>query len=60
VLHLVLQVYDMSLTCLYLLVSLMQLSQEVVDVALDGGQLILSVLQLGAVSSRSTALKSWL
>jgi hypothetical protein len=48
VLHLVLQVYGLSLTHLQLLVSLMQLGLEVVDVALSGGQLILNVLQSGA------------
>jgi hypothetical protein len=44
VLHLVLQVCGMSLTHLQLLVSLMQLSLEVVDIALGSDQLILSVL----------------
>jgi hypothetical protein len=47
-LHLVVHVYGLSLTHLQLLVSLVQLSLEVVDVALGGGQLILSVLQSGA------------
>jgi hypothetical protein len=37
VLHLVLQVSDLSLTHLKLLISLMQLGLEVVDVALGGG-----------------------
>jgi hypothetical protein len=45
VLHLVLQVCCLSLTCLYLLVPLVQLGLEVVDVALGSNQLILSVLQ---------------
>jgi hypothetical protein len=44
VLHLVLQVYSLSLTRLYLLISLMQLGLEVVDVALGSGQIILSML----------------
>jgi hypothetical protein len=48
VLHLVLQVSGLSLTHLQLLVSLMQLGLDVVDVALDSGQLILSVLQSDA------------
>jgi hypothetical protein len=47
VLHLVLQVGGLSLTHLKLLVSLVQLSLEMVDVALSGGQLILSMLQSG-------------
>jgi hypothetical protein len=44
----VLQVCGMSLTRLEMLVSLVQLDLKVVDVALGGGQLILSVLQSGA------------
>jgi hypothetical protein len=44
VLHLVLQVYSLSLTHLYLLASLVQLGLEVVDVALGSGQVILSML----------------
>jgi hypothetical protein len=48
VLYLMLQVCGLSLRHLELLVSLVQLSLEVVDVALGGGQLILSVLQSGA------------
>jgi hypothetical protein len=48
VLNLVLQVCGMSLTHLQLVVSLMQLSLKVVDIALGGDQLILSVLQSGA------------
>jgi hypothetical protein len=44
VLHLVLQVYGLSLTHLQLLISLMQLGLEVVDVALSSGHLLLSVL----------------
>jgi hypothetical protein len=48
VLHLMFQVSGLSLTRLQLLVSLVQLDLEVVDVALGGGQLILSVLQSGA------------
>jgi hypothetical protein len=44
----VLQVYGLSLTRFEQLVSLVQLDLEVVDVALGGGQLVLSVLQLGA------------
>jgi 2-polyprenyl-3-methyl-5-hydroxy-6-metoxy-1,4-benzoquinol methylase len=43
-----LQLCGLSLTRLELLASLMQLGLEVVDVALGGGQLILSMLQLGA------------
>jgi hypothetical protein len=38
----------------------MQLGLEVVDVALGGGQLILSVLQLGAGVGEVVALKSHL
>jgi hypothetical protein len=48
VLHLMFQVSGLSLTRLQLLVSLVQLDLEVVDVALGGGQLVLSVLQSGA------------
>jgi hypothetical protein len=48
VLYLILQLYSVSLTYLELLVSLLQLGLEVVDVALGGGQLVLSVLQSGA------------
>jgi hypothetical protein len=48
VLYLMLQLYGLSLTRLELLVSLMQLGLEMVDVALGGGQLVLSVLQSGA------------
>jgi hypothetical protein len=44
----VLQVYGLSLTHLQLLVSLVQLSFEVVDIALGSSQLILSMLQSGA------------
>jgi hypothetical protein len=44
----VLQVYGLRLTRFEQLVSLVQLDLEVVDVALGGGQLVLSVLQLGA------------
>jgi hypothetical protein len=47
VLYLVLQVYGLSLTRLELLISLLQLSLDVVDVALGDSQLILCVLQLG-------------
>jgi hypothetical protein len=47
VLYLVLYLYSLGLTRLELLISLVQLSLEVVDVALGGCQLILSVLQLG-------------
>jgi hypothetical protein len=43
-----LQLGGLSLTCLELLVSLVQLGLEVVDVALSSDQLILGVLQLGA------------
>jgi hypothetical protein len=43
-----LQLCGLSLTCLELLVSLVQLGLEMVDVALGGGQLVLSVLQSGA------------
>jgi hypothetical protein len=42
-----LQVGGLSLTRLQLLISLVQLSLEVVDVALGSSQLILSMLQLG-------------
>jgi hypothetical protein len=45
VLHLILQLCSLSLTRLELLVSLKQLCPEVVDVALGGGHLILSMLQ---------------
>jgi hypothetical protein len=45
----VLQLDGLSLTCLELLVSLVQLGLEVVDVALSSEQLILGVLQPGAV-----------
>jgi hypothetical protein len=48
VLYLILQLYSVGLTYLELLVSLLQLGLEVVDVALGGGQLVLSVLQSGA------------
>jgi hypothetical protein len=48
VLHLMFQVSGLSLTRLQLLVSLVQLDLKVVDVALGGGQLVLSVLQSGA------------
>jgi hypothetical protein len=44
----VLQVCVLSLTRLYLLVSLVQLNIELVDVALGSGELILSMLQFGA------------
>jgi hypothetical protein len=44
----VLQLHSLSLTCLELLISLMQLGLEVMDVALGNGQLILSMLQSGA------------
>jgi hypothetical protein len=44
----VLQVYGLSLTHLQLLVSLVQLSFEVVDIALGSSQFILSMLQSGA------------
>jgi hypothetical protein len=47
VLHLVLQVYGLSLTRLQLLISLMQLGLKVVDVALGSSQLILRMLQSG-------------
>jgi hypothetical protein len=43
-LYLILQLHSLSLTHLDLLVSLVQLDLEVVDVALGGGQLILSML----------------
>jgi hypothetical protein len=48
VLYLMLQLCSLSLTRLELLVSLVQLGLDVVDVALGGGQLILSVLQSSA------------
>jgi hypothetical protein len=48
VLHLMFQVSGLSLTRLQLLASLVQLDLKVVDVALGGGQLVLSVLQSGA------------
>jgi hypothetical protein len=44
----VLQLDGLSLTCLELLISLVQLDLEVVDVALSSDQLILGVLQPGA------------
>jgi hypothetical protein len=44
-----LQVCSLSLTHLSLLVSLVQLGLEVVDVALGSAQLVLSMLQSGAV-----------
>jgi hypothetical protein len=47
-LHLMLQVCGLSLIRLQLLIPLVQLSFEMVDVALGSGQLILSVLQSGA------------
>jgi hypothetical protein len=43
-----LQLCGLSLTRLELLISLVQLGLEVVDVALGGGHLVLSVLQSGA------------
>jgi hypothetical protein len=43
-LYLILQLHSLSLTHLELLISLVQLDLEVVDVALGGGQLILSML----------------
>jgi hypothetical protein len=48
VFHLMLQVCGLSLTHLELLISLVQLSLEVVDVALGGSHFILSVLQSDA------------
>jgi hypothetical protein len=47
-LNLVLQLSGLSQTCLELLVPLVQLSLEVVDVALSSNQLILSILQPSA------------
>jgi hypothetical protein len=47
-LNLVLQLSGLSQTCLELLVPLVQLSLEVVDVALSSDQLILSILQPSA------------
>jgi hypothetical protein len=44
----ILQLYSLSLTRLKLLVPLVQLGVEVVDIALGSGQLVLSMLQLGA------------
>jgi hypothetical protein len=44
----ILQLYSLSLTRLKLLVPLVQLGVEVVDIALSSGQLVLSMLQLGA------------
>jgi hypothetical protein len=44
----VLQLGSLSLTCIELLISLMQLGLKVVDVALSSDQLILGVLQSGA------------
>jgi hypothetical protein len=44
VLHLMLQLCGLSLTRLKLLISLVQLGLKVVNIALGGGQLILSVL----------------
>jgi hypothetical protein len=43
-----LQLHGLSLTRLELLIPLVQLSLEVVNIALGGGQLIMSVLQPGA------------
>jgi hypothetical protein len=48
VLNHILQLYSLSLTRLKLLVPLVQLGVEVVDIALGSGQLVLSMLQLGA------------
>jgi hypothetical protein len=48
VLDRILQLDSLSLTRLELLISLMQLSLEVVDVALGSGQLVLGILQPGA------------
>jgi hypothetical protein len=47
VLYLMLQLYGLSLTRLEPLVSLVQLGHEVMDITLGGGQLILTMLQLG-------------
>jgi hypothetical protein len=54
VLHLVLQICGLSLDRLELLMSLVQLSLEVVDIALGGGQLMSQV----RVSSRRLVLRS--
>jgi hypothetical protein len=54
VLHLVLQICGLSLDRLELLMSLVQLSLEVVDIALGGGQLMSQV----RVSSRWLVLRS--
>jgi hypothetical protein len=54
VLHLVLQICGLSLDRLELLMSLVQLSLEVVDIALGGGQLMSQV----RVSSRRLVLSS--
>jgi hypothetical protein len=48
VLYFILQLYGLSLTRLELLVSLVQLGLEVVNIALGGGQLVLSMLSSGA------------
>jgi hypothetical protein len=48
VLNHILQLYSLSLTRLKLLVPLVQLGVEVVDIAPGSGQLVLSMLQLGA------------
>jgi hypothetical protein len=48
VLDRILQLDSLSLTRLEVLISLVQLSLEVVDVALGSGQLVLGILQPGA------------
>jgi hypothetical protein len=60
-----LQLCRLSLTHLELLISLVQLGLKVMDIALGSGQLILSILQLGAgtlwqfISARGPALLAW-
>jgi hypothetical protein len=57
VLYRVLQLCSLSLTRLELLISLVQLSLEVVDIAMGSGQLVLSVLQLGAAITEKVGLE---
>jgi hypothetical protein len=60
VLDYVLQLSGLSLTHLELLVSLVQLSLEVVVVALSCDQLVLGILQPGAGVIEDVRLPSWL
>jgi hypothetical protein len=57
VLYLILQLCGLSLTHLELLISLMHLNLEVVNIALGGDQLILSVLQSGASIIKEVSLE---